>query len=207
MRSDQCLECAAIDAIVQPPCSQPGFAAAAMPDRPSARPPRDQIAVRGGRNRRGPEALRQRWENPTMAENDDDQPIELNISLEKIHEIALAAREYDDIQFPDEADPGEESDEPDDAEELLDEGEDPAEFELREMIDDLNDDEVVDLIALTWVGRGDYSRAEWAEATALARERQEQKPSAYLMGIPALAGLIDEGLSAIGHPGIDAERD
>ena len=28
-----------------------------------------------------------------MAENDDDQPIELNISLEKIHEIALAARE------------------------------------------------------------------------------------------------------------------
>jgi hypothetical protein len=142
-----------------------------------------------------------------MAENDDDQPIELNISLEKIHEIALAAREYDDIQFPDEADPGEESDEPDDAEELLDEGEDPAESELRDMIDDLNDDEVVDLIALTWVGRGDYSRAEWAEATALARERQEQKPSAYLMGIPALAGLIDEGLSAIGHPGIDAERD
>ena len=40
--------------------------------------------------------------------------------------------------------------------------------ELRDAIAGLNEDEVIDVIALVWVGRGDYSRAEWGEARRLA---------------------------------------
>jgi hypothetical protein len=142
-----------------------------------------------------------------MAEDDDDEPIELNISIDRIRDIVLLAREFDMAEFPDEPDPGSDPDETEDREELLDDGEDPTETELREMIDDLNDDEVVDLIALAWVGRGDFGRAEWAEAKALARERHGQKSSAYLMGMPTLSEYLDEGLVTLGHPGVDAVED
>jgi hypothetical protein len=142
-----------------------------------------------------------------MAEPDDDEPVELNISTEKIRDIVLRAREFELLDYPDEPDPGEEPDEPEDREAVLDEGDDPTESELREMIDDLNDDEVVDLIALAWVGRGDFGREEWQEARTLARERHGRKSSGYLMGMPTLSEYLDEGLATLGHPGVDEDED
>ena len=142
-----------------------------------------------------------------MPDAEDDPPIELNISADKIRDIVLLAREYDQTDFPDEPDPGEDPDAPEDREALLDEGEDPTEAELRILIDDLNDDEIVDLIALAWVGRGDFGRAEWGEARTLARERHEQKSSVYLMGMPTLSEYLDEGLVTLGHAGVDSDED
>lgn len=75
------------------------------------------------------------------------------------------------------------------------------------MIDDLNDDEIVDLLALVWVGRGDFARTEWAEAKTLARERQGRKSSDYLLGMPTLSEYLDEGLATLGHPSIEDEDD
>jgi len=140
-----------------------------------------------------------------MAESDDDLPIELNISIEKIRDIVLLAREFDFAEFPDDPDPGSEPDAVADPETILDDGEDPTEAELREMIDDLNEDGRIDLIALVWVGRGDFGRAEWQEARGLARERQEKKASDYLLGMPTLSDYLEEGLAALGHAGIDDE--
>jgi hypothetical protein len=142
-------------------------------------------------------------EGVAMAESDDDLPVELNISIEKIRDIVLLAREFDFVEFPDEPDPGEEADAVVDPETILDDGEDPTEAELREMIDDLNVDESIDLIALVWVGRGDFDRAEWQEARGLARERQEKKASDYLLGMPTLSDYLEEGLAALGHAGIE----
>jgi len=138
-----------------------------------------------------------------MAESDDDLPIELNISVEKIRDIVLLAREFDLVEFPDEPDPGEDPDALADAETVLDDGEDPTEAELREMIDDLNEDERIDLIALVWVGRGDFDRTEWQEARGLARERQEKKASDYLLGMPTLSDYLEEGLATLGHAGVE----
>lgn len=138
-----------------------------------------------------------------MAEPDDDLPIELNISVEKIRDIVLLAREFDLVEFPDEPDPGEDPDALADPETVLDDGEDPTEAELREMIDDLNEDERIDLIALVWVGRGDFDRTEWQEARSLARERQEKKTSDYLLGMPTLSDYLEEGLATLGHAGVD----
>lgn len=142
-----------------------------------------------------------------MAEDNDDQPIELNISVEKIRDIVLLAREFDLAEFSDEPDSGWDTAASADPETLLDEGEDPTEAELRELIDDLNDDEIVDLIALAWVGRGDFGRAEWPEARSLARQRHGEKSSDYLIGMPTLSEYLDEGLVTLGHGGIDAEED
>ena len=138
-----------------------------------------------------------------MAESDDDLPVELNISIEKIRDIVLLAREFDLVEFPDEPDPGSDADAVVDPETILDDGEDPTEAELREMIDDLNEDERIDLTALVWVGRGDFDRAEWQEARGLARERQEKKASDYLLGMPTLSDYLEEGLATLGHAGVE----
>ena len=138
-----------------------------------------------------------------MAESDDDLPVELSISVEKIRDIVLLAREFDLVEFPDEPDPGEDPDAPRRSRNGAGRRRRPDEAELREMIDDLNEDERIDLIALVWVGRGDFDRAEWQEARALARERQEKKASDYLLGMPTLSDYLEEGLAALGHAGVE----
>src|SRR5580692_332838 len=134
---------------------------------------------------------------PTIDEG--DEPIELNIGVDKLQDIVLKAREFDQEEFPDEPDPGSDADASDDREERLDEGDDPTETELRDLIDNLNDDEVVDLIALVWIGRGDFGIDELGEARELARERHQGSSSRYLMGIPTLSEYLVEGVAAAGY--------
>ncbi|MEI9985895.1 MAG: DUF3775 domain-containing protein [Aliidongia sp.] len=67
------------------------------------------------------------------------------------------------------------------------------------MIDTLNEDEVIELIALAWIGRGDFERSDWEEAKALAEERHGRRSFSYLAGMPALGDYLEEGLAAIGH--------
>jgi hypothetical protein len=73
-----------------------------------------------------------------------------------------------------------------------------AEAELRAQIGDLNVDEVAELIALAWVGRGDFSASEWSDAVAAARERPYRRAAKYLLGLPQLADWLEEGLEIIG---------
>jgi hypothetical protein len=70
--------------------------------------------------------------------------------------------------------------------------------ELRELIADLNVDETAELIALMWLGRGDYERSEWKTAVEEARRRDRRKAAAYLLGMPLLAELLEEGLETLG---------
>ncbi|MEA1672916.1 DUF3775 domain-containing protein [Nitrospirillum sp. BR 11163] len=124
---------------------------------------------------------------------------ELNISLEKVCFIIVKAREFDVKVDPVEPDPA--SNPADDGERgvLEDYDDDPTRAELVGAITSLNEDEVVDLIALTWIGRGDYTAAEWNEARALAFERHRERSARYLIGIPTLGDFLEEGLAALGH--------
>jgi hypothetical protein len=70
--------------------------------------------------------------------------------------------------------------------------------ELRQLIDDLNVDEAAELIALMWIGRGDYSADEWTEAVNEARQRGNRRTSKYLLGMPLLGDWLEEGLEALG---------
>jgi len=133
---------------------------------------------------------------------EDAEPVELNISPAKVCDIISKARMFDVKVDP--VGPELDSIDTDNLDVLEDYPGDPSAAELREVIDDLNDDEVVDLIALAWVGRGDYSRDEWREARALALDRHQQHSADYLMGMPTLSDYLQEGLAALGYPCDDA---
>ena len=52
-----------------------------------------------------------------------------------------------------------------------------------------------ELVALAWLGRGDYTLETWEEALDTARERHNERTAAYLMGMPLLPDLLSEALS------------
>ena len=82
---------------------------------------------------------------------------------------------------------------------LIDSGDDLTESEMRDVIAGLNEDERHDLVALVYVGRGDMEPEEWRDAVRLARERDESRTADWLLGIPNLGDLLDEGLAALGR--------
>jgi hypothetical protein len=133
--------------------------------------------------------------------------VELNISVEKVCYIIVKAREFDAKVDPAEPDPGSNPADSGEREVLEDYADDPTSAELRAAINGLNDDEVVDLIALAWVGRGDFDKAGWEEARSLATERHRHRSAAYLMGMPALGDYLEEGLDQLGHSCEDFEID
>jgi hypothetical protein len=67
--------------------------------------------------------------------------------------------------------------------------------ELSGFIEAMDEDEQCELVALAWVGRGDFSSDEWDEAVAQARQRRQGPTSAYLLGIPLLASFLEGGLA------------
>ena len=70
--------------------------------------------------------------------------------------------------------------------------------ELRELIADLNVDEIAELIALAWIGRGDFEATEWTEAVSAARDRGTRRVADYLLGMPMLGDWLEDGLEALG---------
>lgn len=78
------------------------------------------------------------------------------------------------------------------------ESEDLTARELRDLINDLNVDEAAELVALAWVGRGDFDAEEWNEAVVEARQRRNRRTSKYLMEMPLLGDYLEDGLEALG---------
>jgi hypothetical protein len=70
--------------------------------------------------------------------------------------------------------------------------------ELRALIEDLNVDEAADLLAIMFIGRGDFDAREWDQAVAEARPRINKRVSTYLLGMPMLGEWLEEGLEKIG---------
>ena len=95
---------------------------------------------------------------------------------------------------------------PQDAEEELAEAdesrvqEDPIYAEAKRVIDELNEEAQIELVALTWLGRGDYTGPdEWQEALDEAANRHAEINTAeYLLGNPLLPDYLEEGLSQLG---------
>jgi hypothetical protein len=67
-----------------------------------------------------------------------------------------------------------------------------------QFIDALDFDEHCALVALVWIGRGDFEPDQWREAVALAAEQRERSVSGYLLGIPLLADYLEDALSSFG---------
>jgi hypothetical protein len=121
----------------------------------------------------------------------------LTIPLEKLAYIVEKAREFD-AEVPSDAEDGSNPADDDEREILLDTPDNPTAQELRDAINGLNLDEREELLALTWLGRGDYDASGWPEALQQARQTGTATETQYLLGTPLLADYLEEGVSALG---------
>jgi len=74
--------------------------------------------------------------------------------------------------------------------------------DLRVVLEALNVDQAAELVALMWIGRGEYDGGEWAHAVKRARERATGPTSRYLMGVPMLGDYLQDGLQAVLDAGV-----
>ena len=122
----------------------------------------------------------------------------LGISEHTLAGIILKAKNFDTM-VP-ESDPQESSNASDDRgiDMLEDQPDNPSRQVLEQSINGLTDEQKDTLVALTWVGRGDYDVAEWADAKQKAKARKDSATSYYLSGIPLLGDYLESGAAALG---------
>jgi hypothetical protein len=82
---------------------------------------------------------------------------------------------------------------------LADHFDDPTYQEFKLTVADLDQDQQVELVALLWIGRGDFDVAEWSEALAEARRVWNPRTADYLLAHPLLADYLEEGLDLLGY--------
>ncbi len=119
---------------------------------------------------------------------------EFNVNKDTVRFLIDAAHEFhtrDDVSF---------DDEPDFVNEdfsrqvATDFAGDTYYQELKSTINDLEPDQQMSLVALMWIGRGDFSMDEWAEALQQAAESWTDHTADYLIGTSLLADYLGEGL-------------
>lgn len=122
----------------------------------------------------------------------------LSTPLDKLAYLIVKAREYDAQVEP--ADLEEGSNPSDDLQIGILEAttDNPSAAELRTALEDLNDDEITDALALVWVGRGDFDGRQWKDSLAAARAVHNRRAVPYLLGTPQLGDLLEQGLAELG---------
>lgn len=129
----------------------------------------------------------------------EDRPDRLTISPEKVFFVIVKAREFDAKDEVTDPDPGSNPSDDKDAAILEDHSDDPVVEELTSLINSLSEDEQIDLVALAWLGRDDYSAEDWTEVRAEAARAHNNRTARYLLGIPLLGDFLEEGLSLLGY--------
>lgn len=119
----------------------------------------------------------------------------LRISPEKVCYLIVKLREFDAKEAP-EGDYDGSNATDDGMMSVLEDNEDDAVYEeLETFLGGLNVDEMEDVLALTYVGRGDIDKAQWAEAIATARVESDEGAVKRLLSIPLLSDYLENGLS------------
>jgi hypothetical protein len=113
----------------------------------------------------------------------------LSVSPEKVCFIIQKTREFDNEDLTVDIDIAPSS------------GGDPDEAvfeELNGFISGLSEDEQIDLVALTWLGRGDGELDEWDDLREEAARAHNNHTATYLLAKPFLADHLEEGLAQFG---------
>ncbi len=120
--------------------------------------------------------------------------VELDLNRDTVQFIIDKAHEFherEEVTFPEEP---ESANEDWSRQMTQDYAGDPYYQELKNTIDDLEPDQQITLVALMWVGRGDFSVAEWAEALQHAEASWNDHTADYLIGTSLLADYLAEGV-------------
>jgi Protein of unknown function (DUF3775) len=131
--------------------------------------------------------------------------MDLLTPLETICRLSLRAKELE-AQVP-ASDPDEDPDNVDDYDDeggetlsvLEDELNDGVEEEIQALLDELAEDQLAEIVALAWVGRGTYDPSEWDEAFAEANDLSGDERMDELLEMPLLGGYLDAGLAAFDY--------
>lgn len=119
---------------------------------------------------------------------------EFDLNKDTVRFIIDKAHEFhtrDDVTFPEEP---EVADEYWSGQVVADFGQDTYYQELKNTINDLEPDQQISLVALMWVGRGDFVIGEWTAALQSAQESWNDHTADYLIGTSLLADYLAEGL-------------
>ena len=119
--------------------------------------------------------------SPPPATPTDEDAVTLTISPEKVCFIIIKAREFDAKEEANEPDPGSNPSDDKEAAVLEDRDDDPVVEELTSLINSLSEDEQIDLVALAWLGRDDYSAADWADVREEAARAHNERTASYLL--------------------------
>jgi hypothetical protein len=130
---------------------------------------------------------------------DPDEPVEIEISPEKVCFVAIKAREFDVKDLVTEPDPGSNPTDDKMVAVLEDHEDDPVLEELTSFIAAMSEDEQIDLVALAWLGRGDYTADDWGSVREEAARAHNDKTALYLLGMPLLSDYLEEGLGLLGY--------
>ena len=121
---------------------------------------------------------------------------EIELNRETIQFLIDRAREFhtrDDVSFDEEPD----IDDDDWSQQVASFVSDPYYQEIKTKIEDLEPDQQVTLVALMWIGRGDFSMDELNDALKEAEDNWNPNTADYLIGTPMLSDYLAEAIDQL----------
>ncbi|MBN2886742.1 MAG: DUF3775 domain-containing protein [Chromatiaceae bacterium] len=123
----------------------------------------------------------------------------LHIQIDTLCHIIDKAREFqakEEVVLPDDpASPSEDWA----LQVLADHSEDYSLRAMTDAIGEMSERQRAELVALMWLGRGDYSVEEWEGAVDDAIGEHSLRAAAYLLSHPLISDHLEEGLIALGY--------
>jgi hypothetical protein len=135
----------------------------------------------------------------SQTEATDSDELALTISPEKVCFVIMKIREFDAKDEVTEPNPGSNPSDDRDTAVLEDHEDDPVVEELTSLINSLSEDEQIDLVALAWLGREDYTARDWPTVREEAARAHNDRTAPYLLGLPLAGDFLEEGLSMLGY--------
>lgn len=126
----------------------------------------------------------------------------MNMAEKSVRSLILRARAYDSKEQIDDYQRDPDTSELDSVETMLTGDHDPIRDEIRNWIECLDEESQVELVALYWIGRGDFEGRDFAAAFSEARARRTSPTAGYLLGAPMLGDYLESGLEAVIEAGV-----
>ncbi len=122
-----------------------------------------------------------------------------HVSADEVCFLAATARAFSAKATPPVLpDPGSNPADEDERSVLMDHPGDRSEEQLRGALESLGDDQLIEVMAIALIGRGDYDAGDWRAAVAAAADGFDRDFIDRLVEMPLLADHLETGLAALG---------